>query len=109
MKIIIYNKYFILIIIKQNYQRHLTSKSYDHEDFGRLGTDEDGMSLEQMRDAPEAEVTSFEQSLLNKRTGRKRKAPQDDEVSHYKNHNKRGKDRFFSLKIKKWQKFIRIL
>jgi len=44
------------------------------------------MSLEQMRDAPEAEVASFEQSLLNKRTGRKRKAPQDDEVSHYKNH-----------------------
>ncbi|XP_011061140.1 PREDICTED: double-strand-break repair protein rad21 homolog [Acromyrmex echinatior] len=67
-------------VLFKNYQRHLTSKSYDHEDFGRLGTDEDGMSLEQMRDAPEAEVASFEQSLLNKRTGRKRKAPQDDEI-----------------------------
>lgn len=39
------------------------------------------MSLEQMRDAPEVEPSSFEQSILNKRTGRKRKAPQDDEVS----------------------------
>lgn len=66
---------------KQNYQRHLTSKSYDHEDFGRLGAEEDAMSLEQMRDAPEVE-TSYDQSILNKRTGRKRKAQQDDEVSH---------------------------
>lgn len=39
------------------------------------------MSLEQMRDAPEIEPASLEQSILNKRTGRKRKAPQDDEVS----------------------------
>lgn len=54
------------------------------------------MSLEQMRDAPE-EVSSYEQSILNKRTGRKRKAPQDDEVSR-KNNNKRGKERSFSLK-----------
>ncbi|XP_077258725.1 RAD21 cohesin complex component verthandi [Temnothorax americanus] len=66
-------------VLFKNYQRHLTSKSYDHEDFGRLGNEEDGMSLEQMRDAPEAEV-SFEQSILNKRTGRKRKAPLDDEI-----------------------------
>ncbi|XP_011685229.1 PREDICTED: double-strand-break repair protein rad21 homolog [Wasmannia auropunctata] len=66
-------------VLFKNYQRHLTSKSYDHEDFGRLGTEEDGMSLEQIRDAPE-EVSSFEQSILNKRTGRKRKAPQDDEI-----------------------------
>jgi len=43
------------------------------------------MSLEQMRDAPEVEVSSYEQSILNKRTGRKRKAPQDDEVSHKNN------------------------
>jgi len=70
----------------------LTSKSYDHEDFGRLGTEEDGMSLEQMRDAPEVEV-SYEQSILNKRTGRKRKAPQDDEVSH--NNDKKEKKTFF--------------
>lgn len=34
-----------------------------------------------MRDAPE-EVSPYEQSILNKRTGRKRKAPLDDEVSH---------------------------
>lgn len=41
------------------------------------------MPLEQMRDAPEvAEASSFEQNVLNKRTGRKRKAPQDDEVRH---------------------------
>jgi len=72
--------YNILILSKQNYQRHLTSKSYDHEDFGRLGAEEDGLPLEQMRDAPEASETSYEQSILNKRTGRKRKAPQDDEV-----------------------------
>lgn len=40
------------------------------------------MPLEQMRDAPEAETSNYEQSILNKRMGRKRKAPQDDEVSH---------------------------
>lgn len=68
-------------VLFKNYQRHLTSKSYDHEDFGRLGNEEDGMPLEQMRDAPEvAEASSFEQNVLNKRTGRKRKAPQDDEI-----------------------------
>ncbi|XP_024871278.1 double-strand-break repair protein rad21 homolog [Temnothorax curvispinosus] len=67
-------------VLFKNYQRHLTSKSYDHEDFGRLGNEEDGMSLEQMRDAPDAEMSSFEQSILNKRTGRKRKAPLDDEI-----------------------------
>lgn len=39
------------------------------------------MPLEQMRDAPEAEASNYEQSILNKRMGRKRKAPQDDEVS----------------------------
>lgn len=72
------------VLLKQNYQRHLTSKSYDHEDFGRLGAEEDNMSLEQMRDAPEVEPSSYEQSILNKRTGRKRKAPQDDEVSNCK-------------------------
>ncbi|XP_012522040.1 double-strand-break repair protein rad21 homolog [Monomorium pharaonis] len=66
-------------VLFKNYQRHLTSKSYDHEDFGRLGTEEDGMSLEQMRDAPETEV-SYEQSILNKRAGRKRKAAQEDEI-----------------------------
>lgn len=54
------------------------------------------MSLEQMRDAPEVEVSSYEQSILNKRTGRKRKAPQDDEVSH--KNNKRRKNRSFFLK-----------
>lgn len=73
-------KFHFNVLLKQNYQRHLTSKSYDHEDFGRLGAEEDGMSLEQMRDAPEVEP-SYEQSILNKRTARKRKAPQDDEVS----------------------------
>lgn len=67
-------------VLFKNYQRHLTSKSYDHEDFGRLGAEEDNMSLEQMRDAPEVEPSSYEQSILNKRTGRKRKAPQDDEI-----------------------------
>lgn len=75
------------MLTKQNYQRHLTSKSYDHEDFGRLGTEEDGMPLEQMRDAPEVETSTYEQSILNKRMGRKRKAPQDDEV-RYKSFSK---------------------
>lgn len=64
----------------QNYQRHLTSKSYDHDDFGRLGVDEDGLQLEQVRDAAD-EVATFEQSLLGKRMGRKRKAQPEEEVS----------------------------
>jgi len=51
------------------------------------------MSLEQMRDAPEVEVSSYEQSIVNKRTGRKRKAPQDDEVSH--SNDKKEKKTFF--------------
>lgn len=51
------------------------------------------MSLEQMRDAPE-EVSSYEQSILNKRTGRKRKAPLDDEVSD--KNNDKGKEKSFS-------------
>lgn len=42
------------------------------------------MPLEQMRDAQEAETSTYEQSILSKRMGRKRKAPQDDEVSHKK-------------------------
>lgn len=67
-------------VLFKNYQRHLTSKSYDHEDFGRLGGEEDGMPLEQVRDAAETEATSFEQSILNKRMSRKRKAPHDEEV-----------------------------
>jgi len=54
------------------------------------------MSLEQMRDAPEVEVSSYEQSILNKRTGRKRKAPQDDEVSQC-NDNKKEKDIFLKI------------
>lgn len=42
------------------------------------------MPLEQMRDAPEIETSNYEQSIiLNKRMGRKRKAPQDDEVGKY--------------------------
>ncbi|XP_015590228.1 double-strand-break repair protein rad21 homolog isoform X2 [Cephus cinctus] len=63
----------------KNYQRHLTSKSYDHEDFGRLGAEEDGLPLEQMRDAAETDVPSFEPSILGKRMGRKRKAPAEEE------------------------------
>lgn len=47
------------------------------------------MSLEHIRDAPEVEASPYEQSI-NKRTGRKRKAPLDDEVS-YKNNNERRK------------------
>ncbi|KAG7213135.1 hypothetical protein KM043_002451 [Ampulex compressa] len=67
-------------VLFKNYQRHLTSKSYDHEDFGRLGVEEDGMPLEQMRDASEAEISTYEQSILSKRMGRKRKAPQEEEI-----------------------------
>ncbi|XP_043286205.1 double-strand-break repair protein rad21 homolog [Venturia canescens] len=65
-------------VLFKNYQRHLTSKSYDHEDFGRLGVEED-LPLEQVRDAPDAELGPFEQSLLAKRMGRKRKAPDDEQ------------------------------
>ncbi|XP_014616388.1 PREDICTED: double-strand-break repair protein rad21 homolog [Polistes canadensis] len=63
----------------KNYQRHLTSKSYDHEDFGRLGVEEEGLSLEQMRDNTEPDAAAFEQSILNKRMARKRKAPPEEE------------------------------
>lgn len=65
-------------VLFKNYQRHLTSKSYDHEDFGRLVGEEEGMPLEQMREPVEAE--SFDQSILNKRMSRKRKAPFEEEV-----------------------------
>ena len=37
------------------------------------------MPLEQMREAGEPEA-AFEQSVIGKRTGRKRKAPADEEV-----------------------------
>ncbi|XP_043462432.1 double-strand-break repair protein rad21 homolog isoform X1 [Leptopilina heterotoma] len=66
-------------VLFKNYQRHLTSKSYDHEDFGRIGGEEDAMPLEQMREAGEPEPT-FEQSFLGRRSGRKRKAPADEEL-----------------------------
>ncbi|XP_020706770.1 double-strand-break repair protein rad21 homolog isoform X2 [Athalia rosae] len=66
-------------VLFKNYQRHLTSKSYDHEDFGRLDADEDGMQLEQMRDAADMEPASFDQSIIGKRMSRKRKAPADEE------------------------------
>lgn len=58
----------------------MTSKSYDHEDFGRLVGEEENMSLEQMREP--AEPDAYEQSILSKRMSRKRKAPADEEV-HY--------------------------
>lgn len=89
---------------KQNYQRHLTSKSYDHEDFGRLGAEEDGMPLEQMRDAPEVETSTYEQSILNKRMGRKRKAAQDDEV-----RSKSFSKCFLEQKMKKAEYIIYIV
>ncbi|KAK0181818.1 hypothetical protein PV327_000012 [Microctonus hyperodae] len=65
-------------VLFKNYQRHLTSKSYDHEDFGRPGYEDDGISLEQMRDV-EQEPTVFDQSSIGKRLSRKRKAPADEE------------------------------
>ncbi|XP_076628581.1 RAD21 cohesin complex component verthandi isoform X1 [Colletes latitarsis] len=65
-------------VLFKNYQRHLTSKSYDHEDFGRLAGEEEGMPLEQMREA--AEQDSYEQSILNKRMARKRKIPLEAEI-----------------------------
>lgn len=65
-------------VLFKNYQRHLTSKSYDHEDFGRLVGEEEGMPLEQMREPAEQE--SYEQSILSKRMSRKRKAPVEEEI-----------------------------
>lgn len=38
------------------------------------------MQLEQVRDAADIEAVNFEQSILGKRMGRKRKAPSDEEV-----------------------------
>ncbi|KAK1134970.1 hypothetical protein K0M31_007736 [Melipona bicolor] len=64
-------------VLFKNYQRHLTSKSYDHEDFGRLVGEEEAMSLEQMREP--AEPDTYEQTILSKRMARKRKAPADAE------------------------------
>lgn len=63
------------------------------------------MSLEHLRDPlnQEVEASPHEQSTL-KRTGRKRKAPQDDEVS-YKNNNKRKKKIFFFSLNNKMSKF----
>ncbi|XP_017795275.1 PREDICTED: double-strand-break repair protein rad21 homolog [Habropoda laboriosa] len=65
-------------VLFKNYQRHLTSKSYDHEDFGRLVGEEEGMPLEQMREP--AEPDTYEQTILSKRMARKRKAPADEEI-----------------------------
>ncbi|XP_011306695.1 double-strand-break repair protein rad21 homolog [Fopius arisanus] len=66
-------------VLFKNYQKHLTSKSYDHEDFGRIQEDE-GLPLEQMRDAPE-EQPVLDQSSIGKRLSRKRKAPADEEAN----------------------------
>ncbi|XP_034945135.1 double-strand-break repair protein rad21 homolog [Chelonus insularis] len=65
-------------VLFKNYQRHLTSKSYDHEDFGRMTGEEECISLEQMRDV-EVEQPSFDQTTVSKRLSRKRKAPADEE------------------------------
>ncbi|CAG5106219.1 Similar to rad21: Double-strand-break repair protein rad21 homolog (Xenopus laevis) [Cotesia congregata] len=65
-------------VLFKNYQRHLTSKSYDHEDFGRMAGDDDSLSLEQMRDG-DVDPASFDQSSIGKRLSRKRKAPADEE------------------------------
>ena len=61
----------------------MTSKTYDHDDFGRLGgADDDTMPLEQMRDEPKEPEPAFEQSgIQTRRSTRKRKAPADEEVS----------------------------
>ncbi|THK32942.1 double-strand-break repair protein rad21 homolog isoform X2 [Diachasma alloeum] len=66
-------------VLFKNYQKHLTSKSYDHEDFGRIQEDE-GLPLEQMREAPEDQL-GLDQSSIGKRLSRKRKAPADEDVS----------------------------
>ncbi|XP_058804130.1 double-strand-break repair protein rad21 homolog [Phymastichus coffea] len=69
-------------ILFKNYQRHLTSKTYDHDDFGRLGGGEDDMPLEQMRDEHREAEAVFEQSgIQTRRSTRKRKAPADEEPS----------------------------
>lgn len=67
----------------KNYQRHLTSRSYDHEEFDKSRHDDDGMPLEQMRELPEAETVeaqNLDQSGTAKRLGRKRKVPVDDDI-----------------------------
>ena len=65
----------------QNYQRHLTSRTYDQEDFGRIGGDEEVLPLEQMRDAGEVEQPAEQSGVILRRSGRKRKAPMDEEVN----------------------------
>ncbi|KAJ8675050.1 hypothetical protein QAD02_010836 [Eretmocerus hayati] len=64
----------------KNYQRHLTSKTYDHDDFGRAAGDEDAMPLEQMRDEQKEPEAALEQSgIQTRRSTRKRKLPADEE------------------------------
>lgn len=67
-------------VLFKNYQRHLTSKSYDHEDFGRLVGEEEGIPLEQIREPAELEAVTLEQTILSKRISRKRKAPVEEEI-----------------------------
>ncbi|KAF7992332.1 hypothetical protein HCN44_001657 [Aphidius gifuensis] len=68
----------------KNYQRHLTSRSYDHEEFDRVRIEDDAMPLEQMREVPEAEpleLQNLDQSgITTKRQNRKRKTPIDDDL-----------------------------
>ncbi|CAB0043838.1 unnamed protein product [Trichogramma brassicae] len=70
-------------VLFKNYQRHLTSKTYDHEDFGKMANaDEEAQPLEQMRDEPKEPENIFEQSgIQTRRSSRKRKAPADEEPS----------------------------
>lgn len=69
-------------VLFKNYQRHLTSKTYDHEDFGKLaGMEDDAMPLEQMREEMREPEPVFDQSGIQpRRSTRKRKAPADEEV-----------------------------
>ena len=59
----------------------MTSKTYDHDDFGRIaGIDDDALPLEQMRDEQKEPEPVFEQSGIQpRRSTRKRKAPADEE------------------------------
>ncbi|XP_014208910.1 double-strand-break repair protein rad21 homolog isoform X2 [Copidosoma floridanum] len=67
-------------VLFKNYKRHLTSKTYDHDDFGRIaGIDDDAMPLEQMREEPKESEPVLDQSNIQpRRSTRKRKAPADE-------------------------------
>ncbi|XP_001602260.2 double-strand-break repair protein rad21 homolog [Nasonia vitripennis] len=69
-------------VLFKNYQRHLTSKTYDHDDFGRVAGVDEELPLDHMREEQKEPEPVLEQSgIQTRRSTRKRKAPVDEEPS----------------------------